>query len=205
MYQALRKALPYLIVTLLVWIFPSEADESSRDGDVCDLSLLYSGRYQYSFPRDLLELFLSGKAFDHDTYYTADESSRLREDIREIHSHVLSKNPQKGNLAVLTAGAPGTGKTTQLRQDLAEKERNGQVFAYVCPDDVCLKNLVRTFQCDIENSDGSLEAHQRAYQTWRPGSNAAAHLILGNLIRQHYSFYFGTALVLLKASGSCNS
>ena len=31
-----------------------------------------------------------------------------------------------------------------------------------------------------------------AYNKWRPGSNAAAQLILANLIRENYAFYFGS-------------
>src|SRR5205085_8823258 len=33
---------------------------------------------------------------------------------------------------------------------------------------------------------------QELYNKWRPGSNAATHLILAHLIRQQYAFYFGT-------------
>lgn len=33
---------------------------------------------------------------------------------------------------------------------------------------------------------------KNAYNKWRPGSNAATHLILGNLIREKCAFYFGT-------------
>jgi len=76
-----------------------------------------------------------------------------------------------------------------LHRDL---ERSKKAYAYVCPDDVCLKNQTRTYEESIKGGDGSKEARKAAYDKWRPGSNAAAHLILGNLIREGWAFYFGT-------------
>lgn len=64
----------------------------------------------------------------------------------------------------------------------------GKNYAYICPDDVCLKNQTRTYKKDLENG----ESWQDAYNKWRPGSNAATHLILANLIREKYAFYFGS-------------
>lgn len=92
----------------------------------------------------------------------------------------------------MTAGAPGAGKTIKLGQDLKANARKGVNYAYICPDDVCLKSQTRTYAADILSSDQSRAARQDAYNKWRPGSNAATHLILGNLIREKYAFYFGT-------------
>jgi len=162
--------------------------------NVCDTSLIYDkdGGYEYSLPKGVLESFLSGKAFDNPTAYTEEESIRLRADINEIFQKILSQNPVKGNLAVLTAGAPGAGKTIKMRQDLSENASLGRNFAYVCPDDVCLQNQTRTYKAELESGTGSKEERLAAYNKWRPGSNAATHLILGNLIREKYAFYFGT-------------
>lgn len=66
-------------------------------------------------------------------------------------------------------------------------------FAYICPDDVCLQNQTKTYQADL-SVDNSKEACQAAYNKWRPGSNAATHLILANLILEGYAFYFGSTL-----------
>ena len=159
--------------------------------DVCDISRLY-GEFKYSLPKRILEGFLSGKAFDNPEVYTENESARLREDIHELFQKILSPSPVKEKLAVMTAGAPGAGKTIKMRQDLAENASRGRNFAYVCPDDVCLQNQARTYKADVESGDGSKEARQAAYNKWRPGSNAATHIILGNLIREGYAFYFGT-------------
>jgi hypothetical protein len=79
-----------------------------------------------------------------------------------------------------------------MRQDLEEKRSVGKNFAYIDPDDVCLKTQKRTYLADIAKSDGSKEQWQASYNKWRPGSNAATHLILGTLIREKQAFYFGT-------------
>lgn len=165
---------------------------STVNYDVCDLNLIYNERYQYSLPRKVLEEFFSGKAFGNREFYTPKESKRLGRDINQIYQNILSKNPLRGNLAVMTAGALGAGKTFQLRKDLEANELKGKHYAYVCPDDVCLKSQKETYLRDIESSDQSIDAGQKAYKKWRPGSNAAAQEILGNLIREKYAFYFGT-------------
>lgn len=160
--------------------------------NVCDIKHIYDEDFEYSLPKSVLQSFLSGRAFDHPRVYTAEESTRLREDINAIFQQILSTTPEKGNLAVMTAGAPGAGKTTKMRQDLREKAAAGYHFAYICPDDVCLKSQERTYQCEIKGQAATKEERQAAYNKWRPASNAATHLILGNLIREKYSFYFGT-------------
>ena len=165
---------------------------SQVDHDICNMDRIYNNNYQYSLPQKVLESFLSGNAFDHHGPYTSEESERLRKDINDLYRSILVAEPVRQNLAVITAGAPGAGKTIKLRQDLEANAREGRNYAYICPDDVCLKNQTRTYVADIETSDGSMEARQNAYNKWRPGSNAATHLILGNLIREGYAFYFGS-------------
>jgi len=160
--------------------------------DVCQLDLIYNNNYEYSLPRNILASYLSGKAFDHPEDYSDLEAANLRDDIREIFQEMMSKSPSKEKVAIMTAGAPGSGKTIKMRQDLQEQEAAGKNVAYICPDDVCLKNMPRTYKQEVENSDGSKESRLAAYNKWRPGSNAATHLILGNLIRENYGFYFGT-------------
>ena len=158
--------------------------------DVCNLSLIYNESYRYSLPQHILEGFLSGKAFDHLEVYTSEESERLRSDINALYQSILVRNPAREKLAIITAGAPGAGKTIKLRQHL--EANAGKNYAYICPDDVCLKSQTKTYLADIAASDGSLIARENAYNKWRPGSNAATHLILGNLIREKCAFYFGS-------------
>lgn len=160
--------------------------------DVCNLNHIYNTDYQYSLPQKVLENFLSGKAFDNPNLYTDEELHRLKEDANDIYQSIISANPTKENLAIITAGAPGAGKTMKLRQDLEAKVSEHKFYAYICPDDVCLKNQEKTYRKEIESSDKSAANWQKAYNIWRPGSNAITHLILGNLIREKYAFYFGS-------------
>lgn len=60
-----------------------------------------------------------------------------------------------------------------------------------CPDDVCLKGQTRTYVTDIEAGNDSHNVRESAYTKWRSGSNAATHLLLANLIREKYGFFFG--------------
>jgi hypothetical protein len=162
--------------------------------DVCEFRRIYrgEGQYNYSLPEHVLRSFYSGNSFDYKKDYSPDELKRLHDDINEIFQTVLADHPVRGPIAVLTAGASGVGKTVKLHQDLKAHTTLKRRYAYVCPDDVCLKSMRRTYVADIEKSDGSAEARAAAYNKWRPGSNAAAHLILANLIREKIAFYFGT-------------
>ncbi len=164
----------------------------STVNDVCNLNLIYNRSYQYPLPQEALESFLLGKALDNPTPYTHEESERLRDDINELYQRIISANPAKEKVAIITAGAPGAGKTTKLRQDLEGNSLKEKNYAYICPDDVCLQSQTKTYKAEIENGDKSMSARQSAYNKWRPGSIAATHLILGNLIREKYAFYFGT-------------
>ncbi len=161
--------------------------------DVCDVGRIYdrAGGFEYSLPRNIVEGFLSGKAFDNPDVYSRKEAERLHADINEIYERIMVADPVRKPLAVITAGAPGAGKTIKMRQELEANRQQGRSFAYIDPDDVCLRQQTRTYQADIAG-DGSNEARLAAYNKWRPGSNAANHLILANLIREKCAFYFGT-------------
>ncbi|MDN3506654.1 MAG: zeta toxin family protein [Simkaniaceae bacterium] len=156
---------------------------------IMNLGDIYNDLYSYSLPKHVLEGFLDGQAFDRTVSHTPDEAQRLHRDIDAIYQRIMAQTPVKEKLAVITAGAPGAGKTTLQEQLLAESDKS---YAYVCPDAVCLKQMELTYGAEIADGDGAKEARRLAYNNWRPGSNAAAHLILGNLIRQGYGFYFGS-------------
>lgn len=159
--------------------------------NVCDPTHIFNSDYQYSLPESLLKGFLSGKAFDNSELYTENESTNLHADINEIFQEILDKKPVQEKWAIITAGAPGAGKTIKIEQDLEKNALEGKNYAYICPDSVCLKKQKRTYQADVAD-DKSPENLLKAYNKWRPGSNAATHLILGNLIRENYAFYFGS-------------
>ncbi|MCF7853123.1 MAG: ankyrin repeat domain-containing protein [Simkaniaceae bacterium] len=168
------------------------ASDATSSVDICSMDRIYNSDYQYSVPRSLLEAFLSGKAFDHKESYTREEAAHLERDIQSIYNRIINDVPSYEKVAIITAGAPGAGKTTLLHRDREKLEANGVSYAYICPDDVCLKSQRRTYRRDLKESDHSKEARRAAYDKWRPGSNAATHLILGNLIREGIGFYYGT-------------
>ena len=163
--------------------------------DICNMDLIYNkdAGFSYSLPRNILESFLAGKAFDNPENYSEEEAKNLRNDINDIYQAIMAQKPVKGNVAVMTAGGPGAGKSVKMNQDLAEQKENGTIFAYIDPDDVCLKqHMDSTYKADPNSSADTKEARLAAYNKWRPASNAANHLVLANLIREKFSFYFGT-------------
>lgn len=157
--------------------------------DVCDVNRLYDSQsgFQFSLDRPLLESYLSGNSFDYKTEYTADELAREKADIRDIFQKIIAQNPVKEQVAIITCGAPGAGKTTLIKQDRQKAFESGRSIAYVCPDDVCLQGQERTYKSEVKSL-----GLKEAYRKWRPASNAANQLILGNLVREGYAFYFGS-------------
>lgn len=161
-----------------------------------DIERFYNAKFKYPLERESLENYLSGTAFGRSQEYSVKEQNDLYADIRDIYNNVISglniKSPPSKRFAVITAGAPGSGKTTVLRQHLKENISKGMNYAYVCHDDVCLRNLRRTFQKDIESCDQSTASRRAIYNKWKPASHGACHLILQNLIEDKCDFYFGT-------------
>ncbi len=152
-----------------------------------NLDEIFNDRFSYSLPRKVLEGFAKGIGFaENTTQYTAEEFERLKQDIQEIWDRIMARNPNQLGDVFITAGAPGVGKST-----LARIHRGDKDYAYICPDDVCLKEMKRTYQAMVEK-DSSPEGLRAAYNKWRAGSNFAHHLITAHLIREHFSFYFGT-------------
>ncbi len=153
--------------------------------NICDLDKIYNSGYEFSLPKNFLSSYLSGNSFDYKKEYTPEEAKGLNTDINQIFRKILSENPVKKKEAVLTAGAPGAGKTILLEQD---RKNNPQVFAYTDPDAVCLLNMHNTYLSDL-NAGMSMKD---AYDKWRPGSNASNQLNLAHLILNECAFYFGT-------------
>ncbi len=173
--------------------------------DICNLSSIYTDEFKYCVPESVVRTFFDGNSFGRKEPYTLHEQSKLRDDINDIYSRILKLKPIKEPTAVITAGSPGSGKTQVMLQYLRQEALQGRNFAYVDPDDVCLKRMERTWESEIlkaleeikdQPKEEQLAAEKKiredAYIKWRPGSNAAAHIILANLIREKYAFYFGS-------------
>lgn len=155
--------------------------------------------FRYFLDPDIMRSFYQGNSFDREEFYTIEEKNRLDGDIRSLYDSIVHPQVLQEKVALIAAGAPGAGKATLIKQNLYLKKNS---FAYICPDDVCLKSMKSTFLKELNESlnalgenatnDEILQVRQRLYNKWRPASNAAAHLILANVIRQGYSLCFGT-------------
>lgn len=163
---------------------------TTKTSEILDLARIYGADFSYSLPRTELEKYFSGRAFDHKENYTPEQQARLHADITRLYEQVIPKQPSQYNPpeAILTAGGPGVGKTMLMRS-LAQST----AYPYICPDDVCLREgMPDSYLADIIASNRSATSRLELYNRWRPGSNAATHLILANLIRKKHPFYFGT-------------
>lgn len=152
-----------------------------------NLDWIYQPDAAYSLPREVLEEWASGKAFDHTEKYTLEESRLLEEDIQDIFDSSMARAPEPELRVVISAGPPGAGKTT-LMETLLESDH----ALYTDPDAVFLKQMGRTFQKMVQEGEQTLEERKRAYDKWRPGSNYGHHLLTAHFIFQKLPFYFGT-------------
>jgi len=170
--------------------------------DVCDFDLIYNDEFSYCVPEKLIRSYYQGTEFGRVNTYSEDESKRLREDIHKIYWNVVNACDGGDPIAVISAGAPGAGKTTLMERLLKQEKTK---VAYCDPDAVCLQLMNRTWRAELEKRleevadtpEDALfwiekEVHQDMYNKWRPASNAANHLILAHFIRQKMPFYFGT-------------
>lgn len=166
---------------------------SIAHANICNLDPLYTSDFTFSLPKAVLESYFDGKAFDNKTSYTDEERMLLEWDINAIWDRMVLQRSATPT-AVITAGAPGAGKTTLMERVMKEN------IPYIDPDAVCLKKMDLTYGAGIKalstmkfNSPAAeLSARLDLYSKWRPGSNAANHVILANLIRKNSDFYFGT-------------
>lgn len=157
-----------------------------------DLNLIYNEKFTFSLPRKTLEDQLSGVAFDNKVPYTEEEKKAGLADLQAICSSlfeglVVTENKE----VVMTAGAPGAGKTVLMESMLAKANEAFKRFAYIDPDAVCLKNQKETYLKDV-NPGQSKEERKVAYDKWRPLSNFITNVALAHLIKSGASFYYGT-------------
>ena len=103
--------------------------------DLCNLDDFYANGFSYPVKREIMESYFDGKAFDNPVSYTGEERAALIQDIYMIHEQVsfVARSKEKP-VAVISAGAPGAGKTLLMRAMLQGQESQD---AYIDPDDVC--------------------------------------------------------------------
>lgn len=155
--------------------------------DLYDLNRIYNSDYNYALPKKLIESFMTGESFGRKVAYTPDQDCKLRVELNHIFVKACEHSRNSPEI-VMTAGAPGAGKTT-LMESLLENERaNGSDFTYICPDSVFLKQMNATYHQSIREGMSG----QDAYDLWRPASNFGCHAALANLIRDKKAIFFGT-------------
>lgn len=167
------------------------AGEAAQSTDLFNLDAIYNDQFTYSLPRANLENFAKGLGLDNKVEYTPAEFELLKQDIQEIWDRIMASNPDRNGHLIVTAGAPGAGKTTLMRSLWEKGETPGGRYAYTCYDDVCLKEMRRTYGAMVKE-DPSPEGQARAYNKWRAGSHLALNLINAHLVKGRFNFYFGT-------------
>ena len=139
-----------------------------------DLKTIYNDEYKYCVPEGFVASCYSGKAFDNKQAYTESEKEALGADITEIYDS-FGKLPDRP-VAVITAGAPGAGKTTLMESLLQEG------CAYVDPDAVCLKSMTRTYQQELrEKGEDDKDVRREIYNKWRPASIPILPLLITSI------------------------
>lgn len=163
-------------------------------GYVVGIGDLYQGpgKYNYSLPEWILKKFYEGTMFGGKAYNDNDKK-RVDLDCALLYQRHVPKEgvePEKTPWAVISAGGPGSGKTTIMERDRNEKMAHGDInFAYVDPDAVCMKQMENTYLADKQKEEMTLA---ELYTKWRNASNFIFHYLLGNLVRLKQSFYMGT-------------
>lgn len=163
--------------------------------DLMDLDYIYNQEFSFSLPRSFLESYISGSAFGGKKMYTIEDKEKIAIDLICWYEEILNHNPapEQKKEAVLTAGGPGAGKTRLMRQKLSEEERRGKYYAYLDPDDQFLREKsTQTYQAQVNKGNNTYSELFQAYEDWRAASNGATQIALARLIREDYSFFYGT-------------
>lgn len=155
--------------------------------DLYNLDSIYNSNYSYSLPKSMLVSFMTGESFGRKVAYTPDQDGKLRVELNQIFLTACSHQRNSPEI-VMTAGAPGAGKTTLMERLLKEEREQGREFTYVDPDAVFLKEMKSTYHQSI--AEGM--SPQESYNLWRPASNFGCHAALANLIRDKKAIFFGT-------------
>lgn len=149
----------------------------------------------YPVPKEMIRHWLFGYGFDNKNPYNEEELSRVYQDLEEI-AQIRFMQPlrkSKTPIAVLTAGAPGSGKTIVLENHWKNQEHQTNVaIAYNDPDARVLRYMEHTWAQDIKATHNTIDSRKNAYTKWRPASNAIAQILQAYILKHKVDFYFGT-------------
>ncbi len=118
--------------------------------------------------------------------YSQEDLERIVDDFFDLQDAHFA-NPKSERSYVVTAGAPGSGKTTYLEKLLASGSYRG--FVYIDPDRTCLLKMTRTYLADVESGQKS---SKEAYEYWRDASNFAANALLAIALQREYAIVHGS-------------
>ncbi|GAB4228545.1 MAG: hypothetical protein Tsb0021_05980 [Chlamydiales bacterium] len=177
--------------------------------DLFHLETIYNEKFNYFLPSNLLVNYLNGTEFGRITPYTENELQQLQEEYAGIRKSVLidelpyTKNI-KGKVDLITAGAPGAGKTYLLNQILKTQKAKNHVFGYHDPDDVYLRCMENTYwkmvRDEVQQGKDELSSKQKAYEKFRPASNEFFNLGLATNLSQGKNVAIGTTLTSARIS-----
>lgn len=91
---------------------------------------------------------------------------------------------------ILTAGAPGAGKTVLLNQWVQARPAD-QRGIYIDPDETILKAMI-PYQEDLASGDPVLGTLSGAYGKWRAASNYIAGTLINRACADGYDIVYGT-------------
>lgn len=113
-------------------------------------------------------------------------------DFTELSSSHF-ENPKINSSYIATAGAPCSGKTTHLEEQVQNAAFKG--FVYIDPDRTCLNKMKSTYLSDIETGT---RTSKEAYEHWREASIFSADALMALAFRRGYAIAHGTTLTAPK-------
>lgn len=150
---------------------------------------IYNKEYYHFFPKYLVISYLSGKALKNSQMYTLTERGLLSADINLYYKSILEQNPMKKKIAVIAIGPSGSGKEMLLMTQFMEQNKTKDKYVYISTEE-CLKSQMLTYRQDKIIYPFFQE---KIRAKWLPGAKAGAQLLLANIVKKNYSFYYQTS------------
>jgi predicted ABC-type ATPase len=159
------------------------------DVDQPDLSEIYNEKFQYALPKKMLIDWFDGRGFDELATYSDEEKQFILELAKQLKLVVSKTKPLK--LAVITAGAPGAGKTALIESII---EAASVPYAYIDPNDQLKIIYTQLIVRGVLEPEVLLnpKGKQEQYTKWRPASNFIAHWGIAHAVKDGKPFYFGS-------------
>ncbi|MBN2479092.1 MAG: zeta toxin family protein [Parachlamydiales bacterium] len=122
--------------------------------------------------------------------YSVEDLKKIFLDFQILKESTF-KNAEKNKIFLVTAGAPNSGKSTILENEIRSSDTK---YAYVDPDRSCLFNMENTYKQDIFSKS---RTPQEAYEHWRDASNFLSNVFLAYGLDKGYAIANGTTMTAL--------